>query len=372
MTASREPIRLGRGGEFDVIRSILAHARQPGADVFIGPGDDGLVLQGGWVVSCDLSMEGIHFRREWMSLREMGYRAAAAALSDLAAMAADVEGVVASIAASTEDGAEGVEEVAAGIREAVESVGGAVLGGDLSASVGPLVVDVVALGRTDQPVSRAGAAPGDTVWVTGRLGGAAGAVRAWQEGGEPSSALRESFVRPTPRIAEARWLVERVRLHALIDVSDGVAGDAGHLAAAGAVRIVLDADAIPVHPSLEGGEGSRLDLALRGGEDYELLFTADEESVEAVREDFEDRFGVALTAIGGVAEGEGVFLALPEDGEGETTGMEAGTESEGGAVVPLDNGGFSHFERTDSGSSAGSGGGVAPAPGERSAGGASE
>ncbi|MFW6198993.1 MAG: thiamine-phosphate kinase, partial [Gemmatimonadota bacterium] len=183
---------------------------------------------------------------------------------------------------------------------------------------------------------------------------------------EPSSSLRRAFARPTPRIAEARWLVERLRLHALIDVSDGVAGDAGHLAAAGGVRIVLDADAIPVHPSLDPEGESGMQLALRGGEDYELLFAADEESVSALEEGFRDRFGVALTAIGRVEEGDGLFLALPRGGEAET-GAEAGTEP-GGAderggearvVVPLHSGGFSHFparEATEDGASGSSDG----------------
>lgn len=351
----RGRVQLGRGGEFDVIRDILAEASEPGPDVLVGPGDDALVLEGGWVVSCDLSMEDVHFRRSWLGLREMGYRAGAAALSDVAAMAAEVTGVVVSIAASAEDGADGVKEVAAGVRESVESVRGVLLGGDLSASTGPLVVDVVALGRAGAPVLRTGAVSGDEVWVTGSLGGAAGAVRAWTAGREPSPPLREAFARPTPRIAEARWLAEAVSIHALIDVSDGVAGDAGHLSAASGVRIVLDAEAIPVHPALpvdparsvhpatspdpatskestpsaDPAPASSLDLALRGGEDYELLFTAQPGAVEAVREEFEERFGVALTVIGRVEEGEGVHLASPGDPGGDT--------------VPLEGGGFSHF-----------------------------
>lgn len=355
-------IRLGRGGEFDVIRDILADGGEPGPRIRIGPGDDALVLRGGWVVSCDLSMEGVHFRREWLDLREMGYRAAAAALSDLAAMAAEVEGVLVSIAASAEDGAYGVMEVAAGAREAASAVGGAILGGDLSASVGPLVVDVVALGRTEQPVSRVGAGPGDTVWVTGTLGGASGAVRAWARGREPTPSQREAFSRPVPRIAEARWLVDAARIHALIDVSDGIAGDAGHLAAAGGVRIVLEADAIPVHPELrdagrehaevEEPDADLLELSLRGGEDYELLFAAARDSIEPVQEEFRERFGVALTAVGRVEEGEGVFLEGPS--------------REGGEIVPLEGGGYSHFTEKEDGDRPGASG-IAEAPGARGA-----
>lgn len=325
-------VLLGRGGEFDLIRAVLAEEGDPGPHVRVGPGDDALVLEGGAVVSCDLSMEDVHFRREWLGLREIGYRATAAALSDLAAMAARVDGALLSLAVPREGAREAVMELARGAREILAEVGGTMLGGDLSASPGPVVVDVVVLGRADPPVSRAGALPGDVVWVTGKLGGAAAAVREWTRGRAPEASLREAFARPRPRVAEALWLAGAVEIHALIDVSDGAAGDAGHLAAAGGVRIVLNAAAVPLHPSLAGvvsGAGEdALALGLHGGEDYELLFTAAEGAVDPVREEFLQRFGLDLTAVGRVEEGVGVHL-VPADG---------------GGAIPLERGGHSHFE----------------------------
>lgn len=342
MSAAPNPssrVRMGPGGEFDVIRAILAESDEAGPEVLLGAGDDALVLTGGWVLSCDLSVEDVHFRSEWMSPGEVGYRAAAAALSDLAAMAAEARGVLASIGAPVDDGGEGAREVAAGIRDAVQAVGGVLLGGDLTASPGPLIVDVVVVGRAEKPVSRAGAVPGDTVWVTGELGGAAGAVRAWERGEEPSPSLREAFVRPSPRIPEARWLAEAGVAHALVDVSDGVAGDAGHLAAAGGVRIVLKGASVPLHPDLDAvvdGDGeAALELALGGGEDYELLFTGPEASVRPLAGAFSDRFGVALTAVGRVEAGEGVFL---ESGEGGS-----------GRVARVEGGGYTHFPSVSEG-----------------------
>jgi len=289
----------------------------------VGPGDDAAVLDGGVVISTDLSVEDVHFRRRWITDEEIGFRAAAAALSDLAAMAANPVGVMVSMAAPR-GGAVDLEAVQRGVREAAESAGATILGGDLSRSPGPLIVDVTVLGRSDRPILRAGARPGDEVWVTGTLGGAAGAVRAWEAGEMPAETLRASFVRPTPRIAEALSLAEREVPHALIDISDGLAGDAGHLSAASGVRVVLEAGLIPVSEAVDGGSEEGLALALHGGEDYELCFAASPERLDTA--DFERRFGVRVTRVGRVEEGAGVWLER-DDG-----------------IEPLERGGYDHLE----------------------------
>lgn len=333
-------VALGPGGEFDRIRAFLAGAPGPGPGVRVGPGDDALVLADGTVVSTDLSVEDVHFRRRWLDFREVGYRAAAAGLSDLAAMGAEPVGALVGLALSPAEAAEVGSEIVAGVREALDGVGGALLGGDLSTSPGPLFIDVVSLGRADRPILRDGARPGDELWVTGRLGGAAEAVRLWEEGSGPEPGLREAFARPKPRIREALWLAREAEVRALIDLSDGLAGDAGHLAAAGGVRAVIEADRVPVHPALsraaagEGAgdraaahEGEELERALRGGEDFELLLAASAGSVDPLVDEFSVRFGLALTRVGRVEEGEGVHLLRPgADGP-----------------VPLEGGGFSHF-----------------------------
>ena len=316
---------LGPGGEFDLIRRFIAangemEGRAGEGDVAVGPGDDAAVLRDGWVVTTDLSVEDVHFRRAWMGDQEVGYRAAVVALSDLAAMAATPVAVLVSLAASPGPDVD-LEAVNRGVVEAAREAGAEVVGGDLTRSPGPLFIDVAALGRTAWPVQRDGAEPGDHVWVTGTLGASAAAVRLWEAGDEPPEALRAAWVRPPSRVEAARCLVEQEVVDALIDLSDGLAGDAAHVAAASGVRIVLEAGAIPVDRAVveRFGEEEALALALHGGEDYELCFVTDPGIVDP--EYFQRRYGLRLTRVGHVTEGVGVWL---QDEDGEARRLERG------------------------------------------------
>ena len=320
---------LGPGGEFDLIRSFQAAGPSPGDEVLAGSGDDCAVLESGWVVSTDAFVEDAHFRRGWIRFDEVGYRAVTAALSDVAAMAARPVGVLVALALPASEADRIAAGLRTGIRRACERARCALIGGDLTGSPGPVVVNVVALGRTGRPVLRSGALPGDEVWVTGALGASAAAVRRWESGRRPEPPLRRAFAAPVARLEEARWLAERVRMTALIDLSDGLAGDAGHIAAASGASIVLDPALIPVAPAAATSAGSRriaLRLAVAGGEDYELCFTARPESVDPVAPDFPRVFGASLTRVGIVAEGAGVRL------EGDETD-----------VLETGRGGFDHF-----------------------------
>jgi len=324
-------IRLGPGGEFDRIRRILGEPA-PWAGVLVGPGDDATVLEAGepLVLSSDLSIEGVHFKREWLAPEEIGYRAVAAALSDLAAMAAEPVGVLVSLALP-DGGDDEVGRLALGFHEALAQAPGTLLGGDLSRSPGPLILDVMAVGRTDRPLLRSGALPGDDLWVTGGLGAAGAAVRAWSRGSQPGEPLRLAFARPVARIAESVWLKARASVHAGMDLSDGLGRDAWHLASASGMDVILFEEAIPVHPELSG-EANRWELALGGGEDYELLLAAAPGQLDDVQEEFEARFSVPLSRVGRVEEGTGLVFLVPT--EGERTLLE-----------PL---GFDHFQTGES------------------------
>jgi thiamine-monophosphate kinase len=297
----REP--LGPGREFDLIREFVRNAPSNDA-LLVGPGDDCAVFQGGFVLSSDASVEGVHFRRDWLSAEEIGYRAAAAALSDLAAMAAQPIAILTSFALPQTDYGEFALQVMAGGQRAASAAGAAHAGGDTTATTGPVVIDVVVFGKAEQPVLRSNARVGDHVYVTGELGGAAAAVSDWASGSTPSADARRRYAIPEPRIREALWLSERIELHAMIDLSDGLASDAAHLAAASRTALSLRMAQLPVHPAA----AERVHLALAGGDDYELCFTAEPDAVEGVALEFYERFGITITDIGDVTEGSGVRI----------------------------------------------------------------
>jgi len=321
---------LAPGGEFDLIRSFFPDtASAARADIPVGVGDDCAVVAGaGIAISCDMSVEGVHFRRDWLDDREVGFRAAASALSDLAAVAARPIGLLAALALPEHGAQECARALMRGITEAAATVGAAVLGGDVTRTEGPLVIDITVVGEAGEPVLRSGAAAGDEFWVTGLLGGAAVAVSQLlgEESVDPEARVR--FAAPEPRTREAVWLRERGVLRSLVDLSDGLAGDAAHIAAASGVAIVLDADAVPIHPAALRATSAdhALRLALGGGEDYELCFSAAPGAVAVVAEAFAREFGVPLTRVGRVEAGEGVHL-----------------EGRGVARQPLAFGGFQHF-----------------------------
>ena len=299
------PVHFGPGEEFDLIRRLVNPADLLPTGVSLGPGDDAAVLEGGWVLSTDLSLEGVHFRRAWLEDQEIGFRAVSCALSDLAAMAAVPVGVFISMAANDE---EVVEALQSGCREAASEVGAVILGGDLSNTSGPVFIDVVSLGSANRPGLRSGAVAGNDIWVTGRLGASSTAVRVWQCGGEPPPEARKAFAQPSPRCDEGHYLVERGIASALIDLSDGLAGDSAHLAAASGVQIVLEEARVPVAPIAAEvlGPEEALQAALHGGEDYELCFAAGPDAVDPSY--FQDHFGLEVTRVGYVREGSGVWI----------------------------------------------------------------
>jgi thiamine-monophosphate kinase len=316
---------LGPGREFDLIREFFRDTPPtPHPSVLVGPGDDCAVVAGPRLaLSCDLSVEGVHFRRDWLTDTEIGYRATSAALSDLAAAAAAPIGVMAALALP--EGAAGSSRaLMAGVTAAAARAGAVVLGGDVSRTEGPMVLDVIVVGSSGEPVVRSGAAPGDELWVTGRLGAAAAAVALLERGERPDAALRERFAAPEPRHREALWLRERGVLRALIDLSDGLAGDAGHLAAASGAAAVIEVGSLPVHPAaarVASSAAEAVRLALAGGEDYELAFAAAPGATEPLVEPFHREFRLELTRVGRFEAGTGVWL---EDADGGRSAAGAG------------------------------------------------
>ncbi len=309
-------LRLGPGGEFDRLRAIFATLGAAGRDL----GDDCALLPIGGrtlAISIDLSLEGVHFRTDWLSFREIGWRATAAALSDLAADGATPLGVLVSLGVPgnpkglpggrpqrRSGNASPAVQIMAGGGAAARSVGASVLGGDLVRS-SRYLVDVCALGVAQRPVRRSGARPGDGLWVTGRLGGAGLALAALRGGRRLAPVLRRRFAHPLPRIAAGRWLARR-GARAMIDISDGLAGDAGHLAAASGVGIAIELERVPRWP------GVTPLAAAQSGEEYELLVAMPRAFGDAGARAFRRATGLPLRRIGACTAGHG--LRITDDG----------------------------------------------------------
>ena len=288
---------LGAGGEFDAVRRLLA-VWGPQAR---GIGDDASVLSvpagASLVVSTDVSVEDVHFRRTWLTPEEIGWRATAAALSDLAAMGATPLGILWS-GVIPDAWRDTLDELALGIGAAARHVGAPIVGGDLSRGQA-LALSLTVLGSAARPLTRSGARPGDVVWLTGRLGGPARALAAWLHGGRPTDKDRARFARPMPRVVQGLAAVH-AGATAAVDVSDGLVQDAGHLAAASGVRLELSLDDVPL---VFGGEPLP---AAASGEEYELVLTApaDVDLAAALPP------GVPVTRIGRVVAGQGVGTTL--------------------------------------------------------------
>jgi thiamine-monophosphate kinase len=231
---------------------------------------DAAVLDGGVVVTQDALVEGVHFRLDWISWRDLGWRAAAVNLSDLAASGADPEGLIVTLAAPPETDVDDVLELYAGLAE----TGVGVLGGDTT-EADRLVLSVTAVGRSTRVPGRGGAQPGDTLVVTGPLGAAGAAFR------------RGTFVRPPLRLDEGKELAGHA--HAMLDVSDGLAVDAAHVASRSGCGLVIELERVPL------ADGAELE-DVGFGEDYELLAAVAQPT----------RF----SEIGRCEEGEGVVLTL--------------------------------------------------------------
>jgi thiamine-monophosphate kinase len=289
-TGNSRNIDLGPGKEFDIVRALLAEwgksAQHIGDDAAIVDVPAGEKL----VITTDTSVDGVHFRHEWLNHFEIGYRATAAALSDLAAMGARPLGIVIALTLPEADRVE-ARALATGIREGASAVLCPIVGGDLSSGK-TLSLTITALGSVAKPLSRADAKPGQRVYVTGSLGGPAAAVRAWRAGKEPTERDRARFANPIPRIEPAVGLAQRGATSA-IDISDGLIADLGHIAAASKVCIEIDVDRIPRVDGVSSLE------AANSGEEYEIVATGPAIDVEG----FASEFGLSLTEIGRVVAG---------------------------------------------------------------------
>lgn len=294
---------LADAGEFGLISEIVRLFPQ-GEQVLVGPGDDAAVLRvrtGHVVVSTDLLVEGRHFRRDWASATDVGHRAAAQNLSDINAMGGTATSLTVGLAAPADLPAQWALDFAAGFAEECGIVGASVVGGDLTRA-DQIVIAVTVIGAvTEAPVLRSGARAGDVLAIAGRQGWSAGGLAVLGRGFRSPRVLVEAFRRPAPPYLEGRRAAE-AGATSMIDVSDGLLADAGHLAEESGVAIDVRTDAFEIpEPLLAVGAAVGADpmtFILGGGEDHALLATFPSP----------DTVPAGWTVIGAVAEGEGVTV----------------------------------------------------------------
>lgn len=311
---------LGEFGLIDTIRSRVGAA--PG--VHRGIGDDAAELEipagHRLLTSTDLLIEDVHFRFAWTSAFDLGRKAVAVNLSDIAAMGGAPRFLYVGLACPGSTETAQLDAFIAGVLAEAGEHGVTLVGGDTCRSPGPWIISVTIEGiaPAGTVVGRDGARPGDAVLVSGTLGDSALALALWQQGEVPDPWLAARHNRPTPRIALGRELAQAGLASAMIDLSDGIASDLEHiLQASGAGAEILGA-ALPLSPQFRARLERRpelLDLALGGGEDYELLCTVPAARVDAALA-AGVRAGAALTVIGTVLERSAGFRLRTATGEG--------------------------------------------------------
>lgn len=326
---------IGGLGEFALITRVTGQFPVTD-DVILGPGDDAAVVaapDGRTVASTDLLVEGRHFRREWSTARDVGHRAVAQNFADIAAMGARPTVLLIGLAAPPDLPVAWAEDFTAGVRDECAVAGGTVVGGDMVAS-DTLTIAVTALGDLQgrEPVLRRGARPGDVVAYTGRLGLSAAGLALLEKGVEGPDECLSEHRRPSPpytRGAEAALLGAT----AMLDVSDGLVQDLGHVCRAGGVRIDLEAEALQPAPALveaarvlgaapEEAEEAARGLMVAGGEDHALVATF---PPDTVLPDHWYRVGI-----------------VTEAGDESTGGKRNPVTIDGGASVDT---GWDHFRR---------------------------
>lgn len=334
-----------RVGEFELLAKVRERLGAPGPRMRLGSGDDAAVTVpgGATATSVDALVEGVHFRRD-AGPERIGHKALATALSDLAAMGAEAGEAYAVVGLPEDFGEEDCLRLIDGMLELAGRTGTTLAGGDVTrAPVLTLAVTVVGHAPAAEDfVSRAGAQPGDVLVLTGGLGGAAAGLALLEDAALAAAVpatvadrLRRSQLQPWPRLSAGRALAAG-GARAMIDLSDGLGGDAGHLASASAVRLEIDAGALPMVEGVAAvADAAGIDplrLASAGGEDYELLAALPPDRLDEAAARVAATGEANLSEIGRVAAGAGVEIRLPAGGSLAAAGFDQLRRRQGRAI----------------------------------------
>ena len=308
-----------RPSEDDLVRRIRALASRPAAPgVRCSIGDDTAVLEPtpglALLATTDLLLEDVHFRRRWAEPADIGWKAMAVNVSDIAAMGGTPRWALVALACPESTGPDELEAFYAGALALCDLYGVVIVGGDTSSSPGGWMVNVTVLGEAATPVLRSTARPGDIVAVTGTLGGSAAGLAVLEREAAPGDVapavlaeVTAAHLRPCPRVAEARRLVGTGGVTAMMDLSDGLATDLPRLAAESAVGATIHVDRLPVAAATRAVATALaqdpLAWATGGGEDYELLLTCAGGVFERLSAGLP---GITVTAVGEITTGRGV------------------------------------------------------------------
>lgn len=318
------PMKVSELGEFGLIR-LLAELAPCGSSehrILVGIGDDAAAWEGddhAVLASADALIEGVHFLAgsPWW---ELGWKAMAVNLSDIAAMGGIPRYGLVALALPVDSDVDDVVQLYRGMAELAGQFKVAVVGGNISsAPVVTITITLIGQGQDEGMLTRSGAVPGHLVAVTGYLGSAAAGLRMLSSGlrltPETTDLLNRAYLQPRPRVAQGQLLV-KCGVRAGIDISDGLLADVGHLCRASQVGAMITVDHVPVHPLMQAAfPGESLDLALTGGEDYELLFTTDRENMNHVKAALEASpvgADCPVTIIGEITEAQGISLRTKE------------------------------------------------------------
>ena len=320
---------VGDLGEFRLIERI-ARLLPAAPTVVEAIGDDCAVVrlhEHVLLLSSDLCIENEHFRIPTIRPEEIGWKAAAGAISDIAAMGGTPTFSLVSLACRQDTAVTFVEDVYRGMSNVFSQYGGVIVGGDTSSTDGPITIDVAVVGevRGHRCLRRKGALPGDLLAVTGLPGLSAAGLHALEHDKDDLE-LTQRHRWPRPRIREGQWLCDCREIHAMLDTSDGLVQDAGHLANAAELGIDIDPGLVPLSPILkrhcEEFGLDPLEFALCGGEDYELAFAMAADGHDETLEAMHHEFRTLVTVIGRFTD---EFTGVRVDGK------------------TLERGGFDHF-----------------------------
>lgn len=318
--------------EEDIIRLVQSLAGVSKDELWVGIGDDAAVLNlggRGFCVTTDLLVEGVHFDLSYAGPHDLGWKAMAANLSDLAAMGARPRWGLLSLGLPPRPQRRLVESILGGVMEMCRRHDLTLVGGDTVRSP-QIVINLCLIGavETKAPALRSGARPGDAVCVTGPLGSSAAGLAWLKSGGaagdEQAAWAVAAHLRPEPRVAAGRALAQSERVHAMMDLSDGLASDLARLCAASQVGARVEENLLPLAQGAVGLAASLqadpIQWALTGGEDFELLITCAPGNVELLAELAADsQKGVSLCRVGEITRGRGVVLAKADGSEEEIT-----------------------------------------------------